>query len=84
MAEPGYDEDGNPLVQGVVSAVGIAVVSDDDTGARIEAAVAAEIQKCTEEGIAVNEENAWKIRERMKLAREREMAAIDAEREQNG
>jgi hypothetical protein len=80
MSEPGYDEHGDPLVKGVISAVGVAVHTQDDSAARIEAAIVAEILKCNEEGIATTEENAWKIRERMAAARQRETEAIEAER----
>jgi len=82
MAEPGYDEDGNPLVQGVVSATGVVVVMHDapDVAKRLEEAMVRAIQECNEQGIAATDENAWKIREAMAAARQKELDAIEAEK----
>lgn len=69
----------------IVTAVGIAVSTDSrgrDTAKRVEAAMAAEVLKCNEEGISTSEENSAVIRERMMAARRRELDAIAAESQQ--
>lgn len=62
----------------IVSAVAVSVNSfhGDEVSARLEKAMADEVLKCNEEGISTSEENSTVIRERMRAAHDRELAAI--------
>jgi hypothetical protein len=65
----------------IVTAVGVSVNSEqlgEASAKRIEAAVAAEIQRCLDDGLTTEEKDASAMRERMKLAHDREFAAIQA------
>lgn len=75
-------EERDPEVQGVVTGVAVSIngAHSDEDAKRIEDAVCAEILKCNEEGISTEEKNSDTIRERMHIARQREMDAILAER----
>jgi hypothetical protein len=70
MAEPGYDENGNPLVQGVISATGVSVGSnvtgDSERAARIQEAMTKAVEQAQAEGITDPDE----IRARVHAARD--------------
>ena len=55
MAEPGYDEKGEPLTKGVVEATGVAVGShlsgDTDRAARVQEAMTKAVEQAQADGI---------------------------------
>jgi Arc/MetJ-type ribon-helix-helix transcriptional regulator len=76
MAEPGYDEQGNPIVQGEIHAVGSMAgirpghggLSGKDKAAHIERAMSEAVQQAIKEGVPLSASDA--IRARMMAARE--------------
>lgn len=67
-----------PTESKIVSAVGISVnhVEGREVSQRLEAAMAAEVLRCTAEGISTDDENSAVIRARIAAAHDRELALI--------
>jgi hypothetical protein len=78
MAEPGYDENGEPLVKGVVSSHGVLAMSQYGVAAsqRLEKVMQDAILQANQEGISNAEENSDVIRRRMHVAHQRELLVI--------
>lgn len=71
MAEPGYDENGDPLVKGPVASVGVAVhattTGNWDLAERMEKAMSEEVQRSYDEGVTDPD----RVRERIHAVRDK-------------
>lgn len=66
MAEPGYDENGDPLVKGVISATGVAVGTmsgNADRAARLQTAMRQAVEEAHAEGVTDPNEMNERIQE---------------------